>query len=94
MVKGSVEVHALVFGRVQGVGYRWTVVDCAKSLGIKGTVRNLPNGSVEIHAQGNEEALKQFLSKIQSDCAPAVVNSVESQVVSSHGVYEAFNIVR
>lgn len=55
-----------VFGRVQGVGFRWFTCREAQRLGIVGWVRNLRDGSVEIHAQGPEslvDALQDWAGK-------------------------------
>jgi len=46
-----------VRGVVQGVGYRWSTVRAAEPLGLRGWVRNLPDGSVEILAEGPPDAL-------------------------------------
>lgn len=50
-----------VSGRVQGVGFRRYVVNEARFLGLKGIVRNLPDGNVCIEAEGDEENLDIFL---------------------------------
>ena len=52
----------LVTGFVQGVGYRWSMVQQAQGLGLTGWVRNLNNGSVEALAQGNNEALAALIA--------------------------------
>jgi len=51
----------IVSGRVQGVWFRQSTLEVAKELGLVGTVQNLPNGNVEIHAQGEEDALNKLL---------------------------------
>lgn len=48
----SVQVH--YEGRVQGVGFRWTVKDLSREFEVAGTVKNLPDGRVEVVAQGDE----------------------------------------
>jgi len=61
-----VRVHALVFGRVQGVGFRYTTVEEARGLGVRGWVRNRADGSVEVEAEGERaavEALVGFLRR-------------------------------
>ncbi len=54
--------HILVEGRVQGVGFRWSALRKAKELNIYGYVRNLPDGNVEIWAEGEENHLETFLA--------------------------------
>lgn len=50
-----------ISGRVQGVGFRWSAVNKAKDLGIKGFVRNLSDGNVYIEAEGYREQLNTFV---------------------------------
>lgn len=50
----------LVRGRVQGVGFRWFVVQLAERLGLAGLVRNLPDGTVEVLVEGGKEALGEL----------------------------------
>ncbi len=58
---GHKRIHAFISGRVQGVFYRANTEKRAVSLGLKGWVRNLPNGQVEVLAEGPEENLKQLM---------------------------------
>lgn len=60
------QIHVYYSGRVQGVGFRFTVEDIAKNLGVCGWVKNLHNGQVEIVAEAQEKALNEFLEKIQN----------------------------
>ena len=55
-------VRVIVDGRVQGVGFRYYVADGARQHNIKGHVRNLPDGRVEIDAEGESENLNHFLA--------------------------------
>jgi len=55
-------VKMIVCGRVQGVGYRYFVQEKAREFGIKGYVRNLPEGDVEIDAEGDRNDLEIFIS--------------------------------
>jgi acylphosphatase len=52
--------HFVVSGRVQGVGFRAYVADAARAEGLDGWVKTLPDGSVEIQAEGDLEALRRF----------------------------------
>ena len=54
-------VHILVKGLVQGVWFRDTTTKKALELKIKGTVQNLPNGDVEIYAQGEAKNIEQLV---------------------------------
>lgn len=53
-------------GRVQGVGYRSFIVECAHATGVHGSVRNLPDGSVEMVAEGSPAALDDFLRRARA----------------------------
>lgn len=50
-----------VRGRVQGVGFRWWAMGEARYLGLSGYAENLPDGSVEIRAQGEDEAVGRMI---------------------------------
>ena len=59
-------IHALVSGKVQGVYFRDNTKNTAEDLGVKGWVRNLPDGKVEIMAEGDKDkidGLVEFLKK-------------------------------
>lgn len=59
-------VHMIAHGRVQGVGFRFFVREQATPLGITGWVKNLPDGTVEILAEGDEnEVLDVFIDRIR-----------------------------
>lgn len=53
-------LHLQVFGLVQGVGFRYACCREARRLGLTGWVRNLPDNSVEIVAEGAPDALQRF----------------------------------
>ena len=67
----------LVSGMVQGVGFRWFVARHARTLGLTGYARNLPNGSVEVVAEGPEEALPALEELLRRGPASAQVDRVE-----------------
>lgn len=71
-----------VFGRVQGVGFRWFTCREATRLGLQGWVRNRRDGSVEIHAQGEANAVRQLENRAQQGPATARVSGVTSEECS------------
>lgn len=54
-------LHLKIFGDVQGVNFRWYARKEAKRLGLNGWAKNMPDGTVEIVAEGEEENVKKFL---------------------------------
>ncbi|MBF0483243.1 MAG: acylphosphatase [Candidatus Omnitrophica bacterium] len=57
--------HILYSGNVQGVGFRFTAVNIAKQYDIKGWVRNLPGGQVEILAESTQKNLDTFRAELE-----------------------------
>ncbi len=51
-----------ITGRVQGIGFRYTSLHAALQFGVKGLVRNIPDGSVYIEAEGTDLQLENFIS--------------------------------
>ena len=66
----------LVKGRVQGVGYRYFVLQEATRLGVTGFTRNLPDGAVEVVAEGPDAALAALADKLREGPSFARVESV------------------
>jgi acylphosphatase len=58
--EGEERLDLLLEGRVQGVGFRAWIRAHARELGVRGWVRNRPDGSVEVHASGRAESLEAF----------------------------------
>ncbi len=68
--------HYLIFGKVQGVGYRAFAQKAAKSFGLKGRARNLNDGRVEILAMGTKQNLEGFEKILRQGPPHARVESV------------------
>jgi acylphosphatase len=64
-------------GRVQGVGFRWWTTREADALGLRGWVRNLRDGSVEVHAGGPAEALDELEARLGRGPRGANVRKVQ-----------------
>lgn len=58
-------LRALVHGRVQGVGFRWSAVREARSLGLSGLVANRPDGTVEVIAEGDPARLARLVNWLE-----------------------------
>ena len=69
--------YARISGKVQGVGFRFFSARKARSLGVKGWVRNISGGDVEVWAEGPEEALSQFLTWLHRGSLFARVKSIQ-----------------
>ncbi len=69
-------IHAKVTGRVQGVFYRASTLDTARALGLTGWVKNMPDGSVELEAQGPEEKIQQLVVWLNQGPPHARVSNV------------------
>lgn len=83
-----------VTGLVQGIGFRWTTQMIAQELGITGTVKNNPDGSVSIVAQGEELPLEHFIKKIKA--SPSVaghVDHVDLNTISNAEKFTRFSVV-
>ncbi len=74
---GESSLAVILHGRVQGVGFRWWTCRQASAIGIRGTVRNLPDGSVEVRAAGPDDALTRFLGVLRRGPPGARVDTTE-----------------
>jgi acylphosphatase len=70
-------IRYLVSGSVQGVGFRWFVARHARSLGLAGYARNLPDGRVEVVVSGPDNALPALEELLRAGPANAQVHKVE-----------------
>jgi acylphosphatase len=75
-------------GAVQGVGYRWAMVQAARQLGVVGWVRNRRDGSVEAMVAGTPDALDAIVAWARRGPDSATVHAV--QVLPGAGVFDAF----
>jgi acylphosphatase len=80
-----------IYGIVQGVGFRYFVLRTARMFSISGWVKNMPDDSVEIEAEGDEENLKIFLEKVKEGPPAARVEKVIQEELPPQG-YKIFEI--
>jgi len=86
-------LNAIFAGTVQGVGFRYFVRDIAKKMGVKGFVRNLPDGTVEVVAEADEEILRKFLETIENGPPLAEVTDIRYQFEDKDGGFTDFEIL-
>ena len=85
--------HVLFFGRVQGVGFRFTTRDIARRFCVVGHVQNLPDGSVQLVVEGAADVLEEFITAIESQMGR---NILSRQVTESEatGEFSTFEVRR
>jgi len=88
-------IHLEVRGRVQGVGFRWYVVDVARELRLAGWVKNRADGNVELAAAGEGDALAKLEAAVTSGPPGARVEQVRRLgLVAADSLKSPFGIVR
>lgn len=85
-------VHILIHGDVQGIGFRHHTAKKARELGLSGFVRNLPNGSVEIVAEGETAKVEELLVFCRRGPPMATVMEVVAEEEKATGEFEGFAI--
>ncbi len=86
-------IHLIVRGRVQGVYFRAATQREARRLGITGWVRNRPDGSIELCAEGDEDSIKELASWANHGPSAARVDAVDIRWRGYTGEYPEFSIV-
>jgi acylphosphatase len=90
----SARVRAVVTGRVQGVGFRYSTQEVAIRLGLGGWVRNLSDGRVELEAEGDRPALDRLLEFLRAGPRMARVDGVEVEWLAVAGLSHPFELRR
>jgi len=79
-------------GRVQGVGFRYTAVQFARGLALAGTVRNLPDGRVELVLEGAPAAREELVTRLREHFAGLVRNVEQSDGVAA-GLPQGIHVI-
>lgn len=86
-------LHLIFYGKVQGVGFRKFVKKKADEIGVKGYVKNLPDGTVEVVAQADdEEILESFLQRIKDGPEKSSVERFVRKNLDKEVEYDEFKI--
>lgn len=86
------KVHVTISGRVQGVAFRYSAVDCARSLGITGWVKNLPDGRVETVAEGERADLEEYVKWCRRGPPAAHVTGFVARWGEAAGAFSKFAV--
>jgi acylphosphatase len=93
MAEGNqVALSARIHGRVQGVGFRMQAHAKATRLGITGWVRNEPDGSVRVEAEGAEDAIQSYEQWLEQGPPGARVSNVDAHTGPAEGRFRRFTI--
>ncbi len=87
-------LHIFYAGRVQGVGFRFTVKSLAHGFEVTGAVRNLPDGRVELTAEGARAELEAFRQAIQDSELGHFIRQEEAVWTAAKNEFRGFEIVR
>ncbi|GEL12743.1 hypothetical protein FC15_GL001028 [Lapidilactobacillus concavus DSM 17758] len=86
-------VKLVVYGRVQGVGFRWMTKMVADQLHIVGLATNQDDGSVYIEASGEEDELNEFIAAIKASPTPSGhVERVEQTTIDPQSAFGKFKV--
>ena len=86
-------LRVLVTGRVQGVGFRFFTLHKARSQGVVGYVRNLPDGRVEVAAEGTRRSLEGLLRDLREGPSGGQVRDVSVEWCEPTRKYSSFDVV-
>ncbi len=90
--EGLVGAHLIISGLVQGVGYRWVVMRKAEEYNLKGYVKNLYNGDVEVEVEGYRPMIIDFVKELRVGVMSAHVTDVKIEWSEYKNKYKSFDI--
>jgi acylphosphatase len=85
-------LHAYISGRVQGVGFRFHILQAAKEHNLMGWVRNLRDGRVEVTAEGDHESLNRLLAALHNGPVSAEVEQVDYAFNDAEREFSQFRV--
>jgi acylphosphatase len=91
---GRERLHVYYSGKVQGVGFRYTAKILAQGFEMTGTVRNLPDGRVELVAEGARQELEAFKQAIAESELGGLIRNEDTHWEPAKNEFRGFEIVR
>lgn len=88
----KLRLSAIIHGRIQGVGFRFFAQLRASELGLTGYVRNRWDGTVEVVAEGEEDAVRRFLGELRMGPRSAIVDRVDVRWEDYTGEFKYFQV--
>ena len=83
-----------IFGRVQGVGFRYFAKQEADKLGLSGFAQNLSDGSLLVVAEGDDDVLAKYANKLEDEApADADISEIETDWEDAQGTFKGFSII-
>jgi acylphosphatase len=87
-------LHILYSGRVQGVGFRYTVKALAREFEVTGRIKNLPDGRVELEAEGTKDELRAFQKAIRESGLGQFIRDEQAAWPETIQNFRGFEIVK
>jgi acylphosphatase len=92
MMEETARLHAIVSGRVQGVGFRASTERRAREIGVTGRVRNRMDGTVEVLAEGAPGQIEALAAWLETGPPMARIDGVEASYGPARGEYVDFRV--
>lgn len=86
-------IEAIIHGTVQGVGYRYYALHAARVCGVTGWVKNMPDGTVKVVAEGTHDAIQQFMDALRNGPMLATVHTITTHTSSVLEHFQNFKVV-
>ncbi len=93
-MEDELSVKLIVSGKVQGVSFRWFTVQAAREMGLCGYAKNLPDGTVEVKAEGIKAGVESLIKQVKQGPPFSRVDDIQVDWVSPTNQYPDFNILR
>lgn len=93
MTEDIIQFHLIFKGHVQRIGFRSIAAMLANEMGLKGTVANLPDGTVEVYVQGESQTIFQFIENLKNHFNEKIHQVIIDENVNIETPYTHFNII-